>query len=70
MNHIRDTYRESHGNKPVISIMDLGDCVVGSMDAHDVPKDQKIIAYRYGIHAVSSMRRYLIREFPDHTIRG
>jgi len=72
MRAIRDTYRESHGGKPVISIIDQGDCVIGRLD--DLPPGGKhadrIVAYRYGDHAVSTMRKYLLAEWSDHTIRG
>ncbi len=65
MRAIRDTYAHDHGGKPVISICDIGDCIVGKIDATG-----DIVAYRYGPHAVSSMRKYLKREFNQHTIRG
>ncbi len=74
MNHVRDTYRESHGNHPVISIMDLGDGIVGMLDqhtpGHPIKAADRIVIRRYGLHAVSQVREYLVREWPDHTIRG
>lgn len=65
MMHVRNSFARDNGGKPVISICDLGDCIVGKIDLTG-----DIVAYRYGPHAVSSMRTYLKREFCDHTIRG
>lgn len=65
MRPVSDTFRHTHGNKPVISIVDIGDSIVGKRDTTG-----EIVMWRYGPHAVSLIREYLKREYPDHTIRG